>query len=441
MHRNILSPLLFLLVLAVIGLGYLVGVPAVPFHPDESTQLFTSADTDTLFTNPGELFWRVDNKNDIRQRYRELDAPLTHMVLAIGRWFAGLPALPVDWDWGKTWLQNEQAGALPSAELLLAGRMAVALLYPFSVAFLFFATRRVTNDFTAWVAALLLATNALVLLHTRRAMAEGALLFTLTLSMWMLVKAEKRPWLSAIPIALAFCAKQTLAMLAPVGLLAALWLMDIRSPKTGKQQYLHLFGQVALFGVVFSAIVFLLNPFLWSQPIPAAQAAFRARQALANAQLSDRPEQALNTPGRKIIGLVGSVYLTPPIFAETGNYLAETRAAEEAYMSSPAHSLFRSLPAGAILMAVGLFGFAWASLRAIRGRFSARRGMVLLLAATALQTLGLLVLVPLPWQRYYLPVVPYACLWAAVGFEQLLHPLSSRLLRRTIDYAQTAETK
>ena len=51
--------------------------------------------------------------------------------------------------------------------------------------------------------------------------------------------------------------------------------------------------------------------------------------------------------------------------------------------------------------------------------------MILLLAATILQTLTLLAFVPLPWQRYYLPVVPYACLWAAVGIEQLLKPLHS----------------
>jgi 4-amino-4-deoxy-L-arabinose transferase-like glycosyltransferase len=426
MHSRNLSTYLFLIVLAAISTGYLLGLPAVPFHPDESTQLFTSGDVEIFLKRPADLFWRPEKENDLRQRYRELDAPLTHTILAIGRWFGGQPALPVDWDWGKTWRENDLAGALPSPGLLMAGRMAVAMLFPFSVLFLFLAARRVTNEFTAWVAALLLACNALILLHTRRAMAEGALLFTLTLSMWVMVTAEKRPWLVAIPAALAFCAKQTLAALGPAGLLAALWPLPGNSITSVKHKALHLFGQAALFGIVFAAIVLLLNPFLWSQPIPAAQAAFRARQALASAQVTDRPDQALNSPGRKFIGLIGSVYLIPPIMAETGNYLANTQAAEEAYLANPFHTLFRSLPAGGMLMVLSLFGFTVTAFRVARPGHPARRGLVLLLAATLFQTLALYALVPLPWQRYYLPAVPYACLWAAAGIDQLFLPLRGR---------------
>jgi hypothetical protein len=414
---------LFLIVLLLLSFWYLAGVASVPFHPDESTWLFTSEDVDILLQRPADLYWHPENESDPRQRYRELDAPLSLTILAFGRWAAGQPLLPVDWDWAKTWQANQQNGALPTPQLLLAGRLAVALLYPFSILFLFLAVRRVSDDFTAWAAALLLATNALVLLHTRRAMAEGALLFTLTLTMWVLVKADKRPWLAAIPTALAFCAKQSLAALGPVGLLAALWPLQMQKGETAKNTFPRLLGQAALYGVTFAAVVFLLNPFLWSQPIPAMLAALRARQALASAQISDRPAQSLNTPGLKLIGLIGSVYLTPPIFAETSNYLADTRAAEEAYLVNPLHSLFRSIPAGGILMVMSLFGFAAgirrATSRAAQPDGPARRGLILLLAATLFQTLILLVLIPLPWQRYYLPVVPYACLWTAVGLGTL----------------------
>lgn len=427
MHNRALSTLLFLIVLTAISTAYMSGLPAVPFHPDESTQLFTSGDVEIFLRRPADLYWRTEKEDDLRQRYRELDAPLTHTILAIGRWLAGQPALPVDWDWGKTWQQNDQAGALPSPSLLQAGRMAVAMLFPFSVLFLFLAARRATNEFTAWIAALLLVGNALVLLHTRRAMAEGALLFTLTLSMWVIVEAEKRPWLVAIPAALAFCAKQTLAALGPAGLLAALWPLPVTNIASGKQKVVRIFGQVVLFGISFAVIVLLLNPFLWDRPIPAAQAAFRARQALASAQTADRPDQALNSPGRKLIGLVGSVYLTPPIMAETGNYLANIKTAEEAYLANPFHTLFRSLPAGGILMVLSLFGFTVTAFRTARPGHPARRGLALLLAATLLQILALYALVPLPWQRYYLPAVPYACLWTAAGIDQLLLPLRRKM--------------
>jgi hypothetical protein len=418
MNSRSFSTFLFLIVLAAITIWYMVGVPAVPFHPDESTQLFTSGDVNIFLNRASDLYWRPDNENDPRQRYRELDAPLNHTILALGRWLAGQPALPVDWDWAKTWQENEQAGALPTPELLLAGRIAVAALFPFSVFFLFLAVRRAANDFAAWVAALLLATNALVFLHTRRAMAEGALLFTLTLSMWTLVKAEKRPWLIAVPVALAFCAKQSLVALVPAGLLAVLWLPGVQNIAFGKKKITQQFGQAALYAITFIAIVFLLNPFLWSQPFPAAQAALHARQALASAQTADRPDQALDTPGRKLVGLIGSVYITPPIFAETGNYLAETSAAETAYLSNPLNALFRSIPAGGLLLIAGLFGFALGFRRLVQPAAGDRRRPGLLLAAALIQTLALLVLIPLPWQRYYLPVVPYACLYAALGIDQ-----------------------
>lgn len=247
----------FLIVLSLLTGGYLIGVAGVPFHPDESTYLYMSADLETFFQSPTALFWRPESTGDVHQQYRRLNPPLVHALIGISRTAAGLPALPVDWDWTKSWQENQRAGGLPPANLLLTGRIGEAFLYPFSILFLFLAVRRVANDFTAWVAALLLASNALVLLDTRRAMAEGGLLFTLTLSMWALVKAEKRPWMVAIPAALAFSAKQSLAALGPVGLLAALWPLPLQGSAPGKVRILRFFGKTALYAVTFAAIVFL----------------------------------------------------------------------------------------------------------------------------------------------------------------------------------------
>lgn len=409
------SLLLFLAALALYSFFYLRGVAAVPFHPDESTQLFTSGDVELFWQRPSALFWRQENEDNLRQFYRKLDAPLTRNLLAAGRWAAGLAALPVDWDWGKTWQENQQSGALPSPDLLVAGRTAIAALFPFSVLFLFLTVRRTVNDFTAWTAALLLASSALALLHTRRAMAEGALIFTTTWVMWWLVATEKRPWLTAFPTALAFCAKQSLAALMPVGLLAVIWQPGLWN--AGKAR--RVAGHVMLFGLVSLAILAWMHPFLWGQPVKAFEAAVQARQELASAQVADRPEQALHTPGLKLISMIGSLYLTPPIFAETSNYLDQTRAAEEAYLANPLHTLFRSIPAGGVLLMLNLYGFVLGCIRMVRPNGPLNRGLALLIIATFIQGLALLVLVPLPWQRYYLPLLPFSCLWMAYGIEQL----------------------
>jgi hypothetical protein len=52
-----------------------------------------------------------------------------------------------------------------------------------------------------------------------------------------------------------------------------------------------------------------------------------------------------------------------------------------------------------------------------------RKALALVLLATSLQTLALIALVPLTWQRYVIPLAPLACLWVAYGLAQLLQPI------------------
>jgi len=421
-------PLPFALFVVIVSAVYLQGVDGVPFHPDESTQLFNSGDAELFWQSPEEIFWQADKGDDLRQLYRELDAPLTRYLIAVGRWITGQPAPASDWDWGKTWQENERSGALPGAALLHSGRLAVAGLFPFSLLFLFLAARLWANEFTAWTAVILLASNALVLLHTRRAMAESALLFTSILTIWALLYMTRRPWLTAVCASLAFCAKQSLAPLAPAGMLA-IFLQGAQKPERPLQ---WIIGQLASYSAAFLLIVLLLHPFAWRQPLAAFQAAVQARQRLASAQVLDRPEQALDTPARKLVGLTGSLYLTPPMFAETGNYQNETDTAETAYLANPLHSLFRSIPAGGIFLALGLFGFVTGIRAAIFE--DDRQKTILVLAATVLQAGALLAFIQLPWQRYYMPLVPFAVLWTAYGLNQiyLASKQNANLIKRCI---------
>ena len=57
-----------------------------------------------------------------------------------------------------------------------------------------------------------------------------------------------------------------------------------------------------------------------------------------------------------------------------------------------------------------------------------RRTLALLWAWTALTVSGL-ALIAIPWQRYYLPLAPIACLWAAYGLSRLTW-LSSLVLSK-----------
>ncbi len=426
--RLLSLPLLFWIFVTAATAGYLWGAAAVPFHPDETSYLFMSGDAEIFWQQPADLFWQPENEDNVRQRYRELDAPLTRNLLALGRWIAGLPAPQNDWDWSKTWPENQQAGALPGSNLLLTGRLAMAVLFPFSLIFLFLAARNLANEPTAWIAVLLLASNSLVLLHTRRAMAESILLLGAILAIWASLKDHKHPWVIAFSAALAFCAKYSLAALAPAGLLAVLF----QAARQPRRSLARIAGQIILYGATFILVTLFLHPFTWRHPLPAIQAAVKARQELAGAQTRDRPEQALTTLGPQLIAMIGSLYLTPPLFSETGNYQVETRPAETAYLDNPMHSLFRSIPAGAAYLTLSLFGFTIGIWAAFRDTGNWR--LIVLLAATILQAVALLALVPLPWQRYYMPLVPFAILWTAYGINrvgQALHR-SIRLNSRQI---------
>ena len=84
-----LWPLLILLTAFALS-----GTRQVPFHPDESTQLYMSRDFDLLLSNPLSLAWTPDQSGDGRLHLRLVDAPLTKSLLGLGRSLAGLPALP-----------------------------------------------------------------------------------------------------------------------------------------------------------------------------------------------------------------------------------------------------------------------------------------------------------------------------------------------------------
>lgn len=388
-----------------------IGLTEVPFHPDESTYIYMSRDLDLLFQQPLALAWQPGSQADPTQVYRSQDAPLARYLIGLGRWIAGIEAPTVDWNWSLSWQENQQAGALPSPSLLLASRASMVALFPFSLILLFLTARRVWSDRVAWISAVLYASSALILLHARRAMAESALLFTTILFLWSLVQAEKRPWLTGFTSALAFCAKHSLMALAPVGLLACIW-----QPRSGSNW--NRVRHALLFSALFLMVFVTLNPYVWLHPVQGLQATLTNRQNLMQRQVADRPTQELNSLGLRVVAMIGSLYITQPIFSETGNYLEETRTVEEAYLANPFHYLFRSLTAGTLLFVASMAGSLAAGLQAIRQR-PIPRNQVLLLAASTVQVVVLLLFIQLPFQRYYLPLVPYACLWIAFGLDQM----------------------
>lgn len=417
MKRDQIEKLLIISAISILTFLYLLGVADVPFHPDESTYLFMSNDFDALLTHPAQLFWQPGNENDLRQHYRELDPPLPRYVIGIGRHIVGLTALAVDWDWSKTWEENQAAGALPSFDLLLTGRLSVAIFFPLTLFLIYSIGKSLGGQLTAWLAFLLFASNALILLHTRRVMAESLLIFTIALSLWSMLRLRKRPWLVAITVALAFCAKPTSAPLIILGIVSVSWpIAGIIRPKR------VILRDLALYILILMSVTFFLNPFLWSDPIHAAWGALVNRQVLMESQAAAlqavRPDQVLDTIPNKIIGMVAQLFLTQPAIADIGNYINQTQLTEIAYFSNPLNHLFRNLITGSFFWILSLVGFLFACLKAWRSTGNSQRIIGLILLGTIFQFIFLMAVLHISWQRYYLPMVPYACLWIALAITQ-----------------------
>jgi 4-amino-4-deoxy-L-arabinose transferase-like glycosyltransferase len=413
MKIQTILPLAAILVLTAL---YLLGAAAVPFHPDEATQIFMSSDFENLFAQPSSLFYSLSPADPLRQNYRLLDAPLSRWLIGAGRFITGQPALNADWDWSKSWQQNESARALPSTGLLRVSRIAVAWLFAVTL-FLGYRTGIVLGGTVmGWLMIVFVSINALVLLHARRAMAESALLFTVTWFAHALAKKETRPLLLVLPPALAVNAKQTAAGLVLIALLAV-WMYSSGHP--WRKRLSHVLQGALLILLVSYA----LNPVAWKNPAATARAALAARSELAERQVETiravSPELLMQSPLQRAAGWLVYLFISEPAVADVANYINDTRASEQVYFSNPVHNFLRGVTGGILMVLLSLFGFAYAIYTAAKNPLK-RTPLALLLLAGVACFLSLALLIPLPFQRYTVLLVPFSTLWSVFLLNGLI---------------------
>jgi hypothetical protein len=414
------KPIVLIAVLLIFSIPYFAGLKSVPFHPDESTQIYTSEDVNFFFKNPALLFWNPDS-NDQRQIYRLIDSPLSRNIIGIGRMLTHQPTISNDWDWSKTWDENVTAGALPNETLLLISRLSLSIFFPLSLLFMYRAAQKSGGQIAAWSALLLTATNAYLLLHSRRAMSEGILFFAISLFAWGLFSWRKHPWLLALPAALAFSAKYSSLPLAFIGFLSILW------PDSHCSWQQRLLNGVR-FSLLLGVLVFALHPIFWQDPFHAIPTALQNRQTLVTNQVSTlasiQPDQILNSPLERLSGFIIQLFLAPLAIADVGNYLAQTQASANAYLANPFNTLLRSLGGGGILLALTLIGPLLGTINVLRHKRSPRP-LILLCLTIIVQLAFLIKLVPLPFQRYAMPLLPWCILCQALAIQYLLKNKSS----------------
>ncbi len=427
-------------IIVAITAFHIWGVRQVPFHPDETSHLYQSADLEAWLTDPLSLAWDPSKVAELDQQYRTLNPPLPKIVLGIGRRLAGFgaDAVAVDWDWSGDWADNVAAGALPRDTLLTSARLANVMLLPMTLILLYMAGLKIGGRATGVVAVVLLGSNSLVLVHARRAMTEASVLFGVSLAVFGFLQAREKPWFAGLGAATAALSKLSAAALAPVGLALVIW-----PDRTGSSKLKHAATRSATYLGAFIAEVLLFDPLLWRHTFQAIAAVWQARLHFSMAQIGQigavLPSMILRTPGARLASLIGNVFVVRPQFEEVGNYVAQTQSQVNLYLATPGNVILRGTVAGGAVLLVCLAGLSLAAVQIPHVTASSRFTLGALALMSAVQAIALYAAVPLPFQRYYVPLIPFVCLWVAyglTGLAQVIGHVTGGVLRGRLGRAQ-----
>jgi hypothetical protein len=356
--------------------------------------------------------FRPEPAEELRQHYRLIDAPLTRYLIGFGLSITGLDPLPADWNWSFSWEENLSAGAVPNPRTLFVSRFSVASLTLLSLVMAYLTSSQLHGRIAGFIALLLFGLNALIMLHTRRAMAEASLVFSMYLILCLLPKAGRYPLWIGIAAGLALCAKQSTLPTAGVAALGVFFLTRQGNQSLWKSRFINM----SIFIAASVGIFVLLNPVFWNDPLTAFSTSLHIRQELLAKQIADWGNYGLfSHPAKSILVFTGNLFFTQPAIAESTNYLAATQDSAVAYLSIGFHNVLRGLIGGSLFLSLLILGIYGGSRRMLDRPLEHNRVSNLYLLGTALQSLFILVLMPLPWQRYVVPVLPYVIIWISLA--------------------------
>ena len=405
---------LWLLLLA----GYiLAGAALTPFHGDESTLLFMGRDFHYLFVE-GDLSKALYDDSWTRapdeQRLRLENGTISKTIygaLAANQGI-GPEALNGVWHWGRDYDFNRRDNRLPDPRLLHAARLASALQLALATIAFFQFVQISLNRPTAYLASALFALHPNVLINGRRAMMEGSHLLGLTLvllaAVWLLRGRKWRAYpLLGVCMGFAMAAKHpnlVVCALVFIALSLATWREtrrdQKRKPGDGWKQSLLLVS-----APIAAALVFLLlNPAWWSAPLDLPAVIIEMRAELLRAQVDWLG--GYSSLSERILGFFQYV------FAAERQYFEVARWAEYDVISAQIVNYESSGWAGLLIGGTSLAGWVGLALAGVGGVLLARspaveahtRSLILVwILGAALITL---LLTPLSWARYYLPLAP-----------------------------------
>ncbi|KAB2864671.1 MAG: phospholipid carrier-dependent glycosyltransferase, partial [Anaerolineae bacterium] len=374
--------LLDTLLLALLASYVLAGVNTVPFHGDESTIIWMSADYDTVVLNGdvSAVAYSPPPRRTTEQHLRILNGTLTRWTMGMAWSAVGFHRADLNdqWVWGLDMEWNRANGHMPSDGLLHVTRLSSALFLIFSIALVLKMTRLVASQvFTypliatsaGWLSATLYALNPVVLMNGRRAMFEGAMLFGLALAGWVVLRLENRQdsfnsyLLMGVVAGIALTAKHstgfTIALLF-LGLGVMKWM---KSNNKSRQVY-QLIVKFGLAGMTALIVFLAVTPLWWSDHfLEMPGVVLDERQKLLDEQVT--LFGGFNSLGERLEGLWEGTFGVEPQYYEAdywGDYAGvadEIDEYENSYLAGITSPVIVGTRLFLVITGLAAIGFGW----------------------------------------------------------------------------------
>ncbi|MBN1428708.1 MAG: glycosyltransferase family 39 protein [Anaerolineae bacterium] len=425
-----------------LALYVLMGMSMVPFHGDESMQIYASHDYATLLIHrrPDKLIGGPPYPIDSDQHLRIINGSINRYTIGMAWHLAGMNEddLPLLWSWPESYQANLDAGRHPNDALLTVSRIPSTTFLILSIAAMFALGRQFGKRPLAYLASGLYALNPIILLNGRRAMQEGAFLCfgLLALLMATLIvrqneSVSRKPWLTwcglAVTSGLAIASKHNTAVFvagAFGGILVAEFVRHRRRALPSTLLKLGITGLASL-GLFIS-----LSPALWNNPIARSGDLMHTRQDLLKGQITAHSNTLL-APHQRLVGLATQPFLTLPQYFETRFWAEFDPITEQidryeaSHLSGLRFGILLGIPL-TILYCLGIGVAFWTRVRPYPSQALTTSLMVWLAMIIASVLVN-----PLPWQRYYLQVIPLASLLAGIGMMGLTKAISLHIDQRS----------
>lgn len=417
----------------ILWVGFLMlyviaGYSVVPFHGDESIRVAMSVDYAYIAIEGDydKVFYSDPPHNPVEQGYRLINGSLVHYMIGAAWHLAGFSPedLNVPWWWEQSFQFNMDNNYYPGDDLLLVSRIPGTLMTAGAVLLMFLIGLRLQGRVTGYLASLYFGLNPAVLVDGRRAKGEGIHLFfelfVLLAGIGFLsnIHSDDKPvvpmWARAVIYGvgsgLAIAAKHTNVMVVTVVGVSILLYVLLHA----RRQLARVVLWLALAGVLCTGTFLLLNPAWWSNPVARAVTVTENRAEVLEGQINSFENSYRGELPRKLAGFWRQVFAGgAPMYYEAeewGDYIAGQIVF---YENTP---LTGVMPPGVGVALFALMVIGYAVLLGVLKPVPLHRPAQWIMGAWGVVALVYAVfLVPMEWQRYYLPFMPMVGLTAGLG--------------------------